>query len=54
MTHQPTSAQLDYDNRFKPTDVDKALDKVKFPPSTGSVLAVIQGIRDFEGNWLGP
>ena len=49
MTHQPTPAQLDYDNRFKPTDVDKALDKVKFPPSTGSVLAVIQGIRDFEG-----
>ena len=49
MTHHPTSAQLDYDNRFKPTDVDKALDKVKFPPSTGSVLAVIQGIRDFEG-----
>ena len=49
MTHQPTPAQLDYDNRFKPTDVDKALDKVKFPPSIGSVLAVIQGIRDFEG-----
>ena len=49
VTHQPTPAQLDYDNRFKPTDVDKALDKVKFPPSTGSVLAVIQGIRDFEG-----
>ena len=49
MTHQPTPVQLDYDNRFKPTDVDKALDKVKFPPSTGSALAVIQGIRDFEG-----
>ena len=47
--HQPTPAQLDYDNRFKPTDIDKALEKVKFPPSTGSVLAVIQGIRDFEG-----
>ena len=46
---QPTPAQLDYDNRFKPTDIDKALEKVKFPPSTGSVLAVIQGIRDFEG-----
>ena len=29
--------------------IDKALEKVKFPPSTGSVLAVIQGIRDFEG-----
>ena len=40
-------AQLDYDNRFKPTDIDKALEKVKVPPST--VLAVIPGIRDFEG-----
>ena len=49
ITHQPTAAQLDHDNRFKPTDIDKALEKVKFPPSTGSVLAVIQGIRDFEG-----
>ena len=49
MTYQPTSSQLDYDNRFKGTDVDKALEKVKFPPSTGSVLSVIQGIRDFEG-----
>ena len=46
---QPIAAQLDYDNRFKPTDIDKALEKVKFPPSTGLVLAVIQGIRDFEG-----
>ena len=53
MTHQPTPTQLDYDNRFKPTDVDKALDKVKFLPSTGSVLAVIQGIRDFEGQLVG-
>ena len=33
----------------QPTPIDKALEKVKFPPSTGSVLAVIQGIRDFEG-----
>ena len=49
MAHYPTAAQLDHDNRFKPTDIDKALEKVKFPPSTGSVLAVIQGIRDFEG-----
>ena len=49
VTHQPTAAQLDCNNRFKPTDIDKALEKVKFPPSTGSVLAVIQGIRDFEG-----
>ena len=49
LAHQPTPAQLDYDNRFKPTDIDKALEKVKFPPSTGSVLAVIQGIREFEG-----
>ena len=49
LTYQPTPAQLDYDNRFKPTDIDKALEKVKFPPSTGSVLAAIQGIRDFEG-----
>ena len=47
--HQPTPAQLDYDNRFKPTDIDNALKRVKFPPSTGSVLVVIQGIRDFEG-----
>ena len=29
--------------------MDKALGKVKFPASTGSVLQVIQGIRDFEG-----
>ena len=49
LAYQPTPTQLDYDNRFKPTDIDKALEKVKFPPSTGSVLAVIQGIRDFEG-----
>ena len=49
LAYQPTPAQLDYDNRFKPTDIDTALGKVKFPPSTGSVLAVIQGIRDFEG-----
>ena len=49
LIYQPTPAQLDYDNRFKPTDIDKALEKVKFPPSTGSVLVVIQGIRDFEG-----
>ena len=49
VTHQPTATQLDQDNRFKPTDVDKALGKVKFPASTGSVLQVIQGIRDFEG-----
>ena len=48
LIHQPTPAQLDCDNRFKPTDIDKALEKVKFPPSTGSVLVVIQGIRDFE------
>ena len=26
LTHQPTPAQLDYDNRFKPTDIDKACD----------------------------
>ena len=52
MAHQPTPAQLDYDNRFKPTDIDKALEKVKFPPSTGSVLVVIQGIRDFEGQFV--
>ena len=31
------------------TDVDKALGRVKFPASTGPVLQVIQGIRDFEG-----
>ena len=49
ITHQPTPTQLDQDNRFKPTDVDKALEKVKFPASTGPVLQVIQGIRDFEG-----
>ena len=49
LIHQPTPAQLDYDNRFKPTDIDNALKRVKFPPSTGSVLVVIQGIRDFEG-----
>ena len=47
--HQPTPAQLDYDNRLKPTDIDNALKRVKFPPSTGSVLVVIQGIGDFEG-----
>ena len=41
--------QLDQDNRFKPTDIDKALGRVKFPASTGPVLQVIQGIRDFEG-----
>ena len=52
ITHQPTAAQLDHDNRFKPTDIDKALEKLKFPPSTGSVLAVIQGIRDFEGQFV--
>ena len=44
VAHQPTSAQLDQDNRFKPTDVDKALGKVKFPASTEPVLQVIQGI----------
>ena len=49
MTYQPTVVQLDQDNRFKPTDIDKALGKVKFPASTGSVLQVIQGIREFEG-----
>ena len=37
------------DDRFKPTDVDKAWGRVKFPASTGLVLQVIQGIRDFEG-----
>ena len=41
-------AQLDQDNRFEPTDIDKALGRVKFPASTGPVLQVIQGIRDFE------
>ena len=49
ITHQPTPTQLDQDNRFKPTDVDKALGRVKFPTSTGPVLQVIQDIRDFEG-----
>ena len=49
IAHQPTPTQLDQDNRFKPTDVDKALGRVKFPASTGPVLQVIQGIRDFEG-----
>ena len=49
MTYQPTATQLDQDNRFKPTDIDKALGRVKFPPSSGPVLQVIQGIRDFEG-----
>ena len=49
VTHQPTVMQLDQDNRFKPTDIDKALGRVKFPASTGPVLQVIQGIRDFEG-----
>ena len=52
IAHQPTAAQLDHDNRFKPTDIDKALEKLKFPPSTGSVLSVIQGIRDFEGQFV--
>ena len=49
LAYQPTSAQLDQDNRFKPTDIDKALERVKFPTSTGQVLPVIQGIREFEG-----
>ena len=49
VTHQPTVTQLDQDSRFKPTDIDKALGRVKFPASTGPVLQVIQGIRDFEG-----
>ena len=52
VTHQPTSTQLDQDNRFKPADIDKALGRVKFPASTGSVLQVIQGIRDFEGQLI--
>ena len=38
--------QLDQEHRFKPADVDRALATVKFP---WSVLQVIQGIRDFEG-----
>ena len=49
ITYQPTPTQLDQDNRFKPTDIDKALGRVKFPASNGPVLQVIQGIRDFEG-----
>ena len=49
ITYQPTPTQLDQDNRFKPTDIDKALGRVKFPASSGPVLQVIQGIRDFEG-----
>ena len=49
LTHEPTVAQLDQDHRFKPADVDRALTTVKFPSSNGSVLQVIQGIRDFEG-----
>ena len=52
VTHQPTSTQSDQNNRFKPTDIDKALERVKFPASTGSVLQVIQGIRDFESQLI--
>ena len=33
--HQPTPAQLDYDNRFKPTDIDNALKRVKFHRQLG-------------------
>ena len=49
VTHEPTVAQLDQEHRFKPADIDRAFATVKFPSSSGSVLQVIQGIRDFEG-----
>ena len=49
VTYQPTATQLDQDYRFRPIDIDKALGRVKFPASSGPVLQVIQGIRDFEG-----
>ena len=54
MTHHPTAAQLDYDNRFKPTDVDKALDKVKFPHPRDQCWQLSKEFEILKGNWLGP
>ena len=45
--------ELDQEHRFKPSDVERALATLKFPSSSGSVLQVIQGIRDFEGQLVG-
>ena len=33
-------------NRFKPADIDKALEKVKFPPSTGSAVWCVESSVD--------
>ena len=52
MTHEPTVTELDQEHRFKPSDIDRALANIKFPSSSGSVLQVIQGIRDFEGQMV--
>ena len=51
-THEPTVAELDQEHRFKPSDVERALTSLNFPSSSGSVLQVIQGIRDFEGQFV--
>ena len=52
VTHEPTAAELDQEHRFKPSDVERALNSLKFLASSGSVLQVIQGIRDFEGQFI--
>ena len=49
VAYEPTVAELDQEHRYKPSDVEKALSTVKFLSANGSVLQVIQGIRDFEG-----